>query len=230
MLPFPFIVMPVNVIKARLNSLRKNLPSYTKESAAREFNSMVQQLEEELQDPEIASFLISESDIKPRIVSFVPGRQVNYSEDKYCDNQLFKRQVDGLWEYLVDSRVIDADNPEPKRKSPPSQTIHIHGDVTGSTIQQGSHNTATANYQNDVRQVVEEIRPAMNAAKLTAEAKDELRAEVETVEAQVKSPRPKHSIIRESLLSARRILEHAFGAGLAHAYFPLLVKFLEHHH
>lgn len=66
--------MPVNVIKARLNSLRKNLPSYTKESVAREFNSMVQQLEEELQDPEIASFRISESDIKPRIVSIAPGR------------------------------------------------------------------------------------------------------------------------------------------------------------
>jgi hypothetical protein len=83
---------------------------------------------------------------------------------------------------------------------------------------------------NDVRQVIGEIRSVMNAAKLTADAKDELRAEVETVEAQVKSPRPKQTIIRESLLSARRILEHAFGAGMAHAYFPLLLKFLEHHH
>jgi len=226
----PVLAMPVNVIKARLISLRKNLPSYTKESVAHEFNSMVHQLEEELQDPEIASFRIPESDIKPRIVSFVPGRQVNYSEDKYCDNQLFKRQVDGLWEYLVDSHVIESDNPKPKRKNPPSQTIHIHGDVTGSTIQQGSHTTATVNYQSDVGQVVEEIRSVMNAAKLTADAKDELRAEVETVEAQVKSPRPKPTIIRESLLSARRILEHAFGAGIAHAYFPLLLAFLERHH
>lgn len=96
-------------------------------------------------------------------------------------------------------------------------------------IQQGSHNTATVNYQNDVEKVLEEIRPLLNAAKLTSEAKEELRAEFVTVEAQMKSPKPKHAIIRESLQSARHILEHAFGAGMAHAYFPLLVEFFKHH-
>jgi hypothetical protein len=223
--------MPVNVIKARLNSLRKNLPSWTTEAVAREFNSMVQQLEDELQDPEITSFLIADRDIKPKIVSVAPGRGANYSKDKYCDNQLFKRQVEGLWEYLVDSKVIESDTPEPKRgRNVHPRDIHFHAPVSGSVIQQGNYNTATVNYQSDVRQVLEEIKSVQNAAKLTADAKDELKAEVETVEAQVKSPRPKHTIIRESLLSARHILEHAFGAGMAHAYFPLLVAFLERHH
>jgi hypothetical protein len=50
-----------------------------------------------------------------------------------------------------------------------------------------------------------------------------------TVEAQIKSPKPKHAITRESLTSARHILEHALGAGMAHAYFPLLIEFLKHH-
>lgn len=44
----------------------------------------------------------------------------------------------------------------------------------------------------------------------------------------MKSPKPKHVIIRESLVSARHILEHAFGAGMAH-FFPQLLQFLEHH-
>ena len=40
---------------------------------------------------------------------------------------------------------------------------------------------------------------------------DELRSEIETLKAQVKSPRPKRTIIRESLESLRRILEGAAG-------------------
>ena len=220
--------MPVNVIKARLSSLRKNLPSWTTEAVAREFNSMVQQLEDELQDPEIASFQIADRDIKPRIVSVAPGRGANYSKDKYCDNQLFKRQVDGLWEYLIDSKVIEGDAPQSKPKRP-AQAINIYGNVTGSTIQQGDNNTATVTYRQDAQAVIDEIRSVLNAQKLTRDAKAELTAEVETAEVQLKSPRPKHTIIKECFVSARHILEHGFGAGMAHAYFPLLLAFLEHH-
>jgi len=223
--------MPLNVIKARLNALRKNLPTRdVEESVVRDFNSMVAELEDELQDPEVSHFRVKDTDVKKQLLQVIPGRGATYTDGKYCDPRIFKQQVDGFWEYLVDSGLIDGDSPQSKRKNLPSQTIHIHGDVTGSTIQQGDHNTATVNYQSDVRRVIDEIKSVMNAAKLTADAKDELKAEVETVEAQVKSPRPKHAIIRESFVSARRILEHAFGAGMAHAYFPLLVKFLEHHH
>jgi len=189
---------------------------------------MVGELEEELSDPEVSHFLVPDSAMKKQFI-FGTDRAAVYTDEKYCDPRIFKQQVEGLWEYLVDSNLIDGDKPVLKRKSAPPQTINIHGNVSGSTFQQGDQNTATVNYQSDVRQVVEEIKSVMNAAKLTADAKEELRAEVETVEAQVKSPRPKHTIIQESLLSARRILEHAFGAGMAHAYFPLLLAFLEHH-
>lgn len=222
--------MPLNVIRARLNSLRKNLPTQdVDESLVRGFNEMVLELEEELPDPEVSHFIVPDSAMKKQFI-FGTDRGAVYTDEKYCDPQIFRRQVEGLWEYLVDSNLIEGDKPEPKRKNPPSQTINIHGNVSGSTFQQGNQNTATVNYQSDVREVIAEIKSVMNAAKLTADAKAELTAEVETTEAQIKSPRPKHTIIRESLLSARRILEHAFGAGMAHAYFPLLVQFLEHHH
>lgn len=221
--------MPVNVIRARLNSLRKNLPTeVVGESVIRDFNGMVRELEEELRDPGVAHFLVSDSDMKQQFI-FGTDRGAVYTDEKFCDPRILKRQVEGLWEYLVDSAVIEGETPEQKRRNPrSSQTIHIHGDVTGSTIQQGNYNTATTTYQSDVRQVVEEIRSVLSAAKLTPNAKQELKAEIETVEAQLKSPRPKHVIIKESLVSARHILEHAFGAGMVH-YFPLLLKFLEHH-
>jgi hypothetical protein len=220
--------MPVNVIKARLNSLRKNLPTQdVEESVIKEFNGMVRQLEEELPDPEVSHFLVADSDLRKQFI-FGTEHSAVYTDEKYCDPQILKRQVEGLWEYLSDSGIVKANEPESKHKRP-SQDIHFHAPVSGSVIQQGNYNTATVNYQSEVRQVLEEIKSVQNAAKLTADAKDELRAEVATVEAQVKSPRPKHAIIRESLVSARHILEHAFGAGMAHAYFPLLLAFLEHH-
>jgi len=34
--------------------------------------------------------------------------------------------------------------------------------------------------------------------------------------------------IRECFVSARHILEHAFGAGMGRVYFPLRVEFLKH--
>jgi hypothetical protein len=222
--------MPVNVIRARLNSLRKNLPTQdVEESVVKDFNGMARELEEELPDPEVSHFLVSDSDMKKQFV-FGTERGAVYTDDKYCDPRIFKRQVEGLWEYLVDLGVIESEGVKrPPKTSHSPGDIHIHGPVTGSVIQQGSHNTATANYQNDVERVLEEIRPLLNAAKIAPDAKAELRAEYATVEAQMKSPKPKHGIIRESLTSARHILEHAFGAGMAHAYFPLLVEFFKHH-
>jgi hypothetical protein len=68
--------MPVNVIKARLNSLRKNLPTRDVEkSVVNDFNSMVQELAQELQDPEMSRFRISDRDVKPLLVQVIPGRR-----------------------------------------------------------------------------------------------------------------------------------------------------------
>jgi hypothetical protein len=221
--------MPVNVIRARLNSLRKNLTTDdVEESVVKDFNGMVRELEKELPDSEVLHFLVPDSEMRQHFIFGTENRSV-YSNEKYCDPRIFKRQVEGLWEYLVDSGVVKLENIGPAPKTPRSQDIHIHGPITGSVIQQGSHNAATVNYQTDVEKILEEIRPLLNAAKLTSEAKQELRAEFATVEAQIQSPKPKHAIIRESLQSARHILEHAFGAGMAHIYFPILVEFFKHH-
>lgn len=58
------------------------------------------------------------------------------------------------------------------------------------------------------------VSDQIEALNLSSEAKQELNAEVTTANAQAESPKPKHSIIRESLSSIRRILEGA-GSGMA---------------
>jgi hypothetical protein len=220
--------MPLKVIRARLNSLRQNLPTQdVEESVVNEFNELIDELEEELPDPEVSHFKVKAADVK-QIWRRVRGKGRRLSDDKYCAVRIYKTQLDGVWEYLSVSGVITESVKDAIGATPSSGDIHIHGPVTSSVIQHGSHNTATVNYQHEVEGVLEEIRPLLNAAKLTLDSKAELKAEVETVEVQMKSPRPKHIIIRESLASARHILEHAFGAAMAHS-FPQLLLFLEHH-
>lgn len=224
--------MSLTAIRARLNALRKNLPlSNAMESHVNDFNSMARELAEELRDPEISRFLIPEFEVKPRIVSVAPGRGAQYSKNKFCDSGLFKRQVEGLWAYLEDIGIVEAEKPSGTKPDKPESPagIHFHAPVTGSIIQQGNDNTATFNYQSDVEKVLAEIKPLLNAAKLNEEQKRELNADFQSAEAQIRSPNPKRAIIRESLQSIRHVLEHAFGAGLAHAYFPLLVEFFKHH-
>lgn len=117
--------MPVNVIRARLNSLRRNLPTRdVEESVVNDFNSMVDQLEEEVPDPEVSHFKISGSDVK-QIWRRVQNKGMVQSAEKYCDPRIFKTQVEGLWEYLVDSNLIEGDSPESRRKNPSSASINI---------------------------------------------------------------------------------------------------------
>jgi hypothetical protein len=66
----------------------------------------------------------------------------------------------------------------------------------------------------DPKQLIEFVgkaREALVALGLPATTADELRGELDTLEAQARSPKPKQGIIRESLKSVRTILEGATG-------------------
>jgi hypothetical protein len=81
--------MPVNVIKARLNSLRKNLPTGdVEQSVVNDFNAIVDELEEELPDPKISHFKVSAADVKPLFIQRIPGEGAKHTSDKYCDNRV----------------------------------------------------------------------------------------------------------------------------------------------
>jgi hypothetical protein len=63
----------------------------------------------------------------------------------------------------------------------------------------------------DIRAFIEEIKANLHKLGLSSEAEGELNAEIGTLDAQVSSPKPKTSILHESLASVRRILEGASG-------------------
>ncbi len=58
-----------------------------------------------------------------------------------------------------------------------------------------------------VKELLGVLREQLDREDLKEAARAELRSEVKTIEAQTESPQPKPAIIRESLTSARRILE-----------------------
>jgi len=92
---------------------------------------------------------------------------------------------------------------------------YIHGDIHDSQIQiEATNSSQTKTVEFDVKQLtklVEALRSTIDAVGVDDNGKQELDSEISTLEAQIKSPKPKSSIIGESLSSIRRILEGASG-------------------
>lgn len=100
------------------------------------------------------------------------------------------------------------------------QQVHYYIESIGGNaqFQQGSGINVQVSSQDfeiqDVRKILELVSDSRANMELDISAVGELDAEVATLDAQLKSPAPKASIIRESLLSVRRIFEGA-GGGVA---------------
>jgi hypothetical protein len=94
-----------NVNIVRLEALRQNVPSLIGEALVRDYNAIVLALQVASHDENMVHFRIRDTELKPRVVSVQragrrsPGR-INYSKENYCDSNLFKRQLEGLWGYI----------------------------------------------------------------------------------------------------------------------------------
>lgn len=121
-----------------------------------------------------------------------------------------------------------------ERRKAQTVSYHIgnifHGSVDNSQVQAGT----TSSTQNQVfkqsdaaelREIVSRLRGDSEAFGLGNDHRLELEAEIQTLEAQANSPKPKSSIIRETLGSIRRILEGAAGNAVAAAALYYLSKY-----
>ncbi len=61
----------------------------------------------------------------------------------------------------------------------------------------------------ELQVIVEELTRLLNNPDIKPETKEELKANVETVQAQVKSPKPKMAIFKDALSSIKATLEAA---------------------
>lgn len=105
-------------------------------------------------------------------------------------------------------------NPQYPTEHFPSNIIYIAGNVTGSPIQQGSPYANQSISFNQLQheeliEILKLLKGILNDHTLKEEKEAELYAEIQTIEAQSSSPKPKIAIIREGLSSAKTILEGA---------------------
>lgn len=99
-----------------------------------------------------------------------------------------------------------------------NNTTNNIGSMSHSQIQQhssGGQNMANKDAVEQARMLVEALSESLAALKLSSAAENELRAEIDTIKAQVASPKPKVSVLKECLLSAKTILEGTAGNVLA---------------
>jgi len=98
----------------------------------------------------------------------------------------------------------------------PQNITNFFGPVESPQIQQGGTRPiqVSARFTFDlaaVRSFLDLFREQLSSLNLPDDRKREAEAELQTVESQIESPKPKPSIIREGLESLRRILEGAGG-------------------
>lgn len=119
---------------------------------------------------------------------------------------------------------------EKRAASQVNYQVIFHGPVTGSQIQQGtSQSTQSITSTMDLtalQSFVSGVRKALDQLKLQPGPKQQLSADLKSVEAQLTAPEPKTSVIRECLRSARNILEGCAGSMVAHELLQSLAQLL----
>ncbi|WP_122564399.1 hypothetical protein [Pseudomonas viridiflava] len=102
-------------------------------------------------------------------------------------------------------------------------TITI-GSMHNSQIQQDSNNCTqyygTTEFKKDLKRFISEVKSDINQLNEDDESKQSLKADLDTIKAQLGSLSPKKAVFRECLISAKNILEGAAG-GVLNSYVPL---------
>ncbi len=118
---------------------------------------------------------------------------------------------------------------EPENQTPhfpPVINILNIQSMVGSQIQQGTHGSSqtqstTTNELDAIKHLLDTLRTHLDGLSLPARDKDEVIAEIKTLEAQVGSTKPKSMIIRESLKTLRSIVEGVASTAAAGVILPL---------
>ena len=89
---------------------------------------------------------------------------------------------------------------------------NFFGDVSNAQVQQATHQssqnqTITVEEKDRIQSFINSLKNNLDKLELDGEKKLVLTAEIGTIEAQLKSPTPQKSILKESIFSMRNILE-----------------------
>jgi hypothetical protein len=135
-------------------------------------------------------------------------------------NWALKLEEDGIF---GEGMLFSVDEKEAASKAPQNIT-NFYGPVENPQIQQGGNKPLQVSIALDMKAVqnfLEYVRANTGNLEIAADQMQEVEAELKTVEAQMESPKPKTSIIRDSLRSLKAILENGGGAAVGQALVEL---------
>ncbi len=132
----------------------------------------------------------------------------------------------------IGNQVVHIEEELPKIESPRSlpQSIYIEN-MHNSAIQQGTYGSNQSlsvgqQHLDDVTGFVQQLRQYLDLLPLDADAKQDVSAQIFSVEGQLKSPRPSGLVVKESIrvvgLSLETIKENVIAAGLLQRVATLL--------
>jgi hypothetical protein len=112
---------------------------------------------------------------------------------------------------------------------PPYSVFNISGgNFTNSQFQVANKDSSqnitviNQNQSTELKEIVTELKQILSNSDIPGEKKQELEAEVQTIESQSKSPKPKIQIIKDALASAKGIIEDV--SGVAATAAPLAIR------
>lgn len=103
--------------------------------------------------------------------------------------------------------------------------LHVQN-MNGSQVQQGTYLSTQSQVVSSpeielIKSVIEKLKANLPDIPLSPDLKNEADAEIQTIEAQLKSSKPKINIIRESFQTLRNLIEGVAGNALAAELLPL---------
>lgn len=117
---------------------------------------------------------------------------------------------------------------ENEKKAAENITIYnINGTIENSQLQQGSNNSINFNSNKNDIEIIKSI--LLDIKKIISDMPDDdnkgaIQADIATIEEQLKSPKPRMTVIKEVLNSARNVIEGMFGSLIA-SYPEVAQKF-----
>ncbi len=182
-----------------------------------------------------ALYEVTKGDEQSRVNMFEIGKELGFDRDltsriaKYLDGEnlmKFRTIGGGIGITHFGIKEVEKSQTEPTSSSrffppvadiqqPVSYNIHVEN-MNNSQIQQGTQNS-TQNMQinsadlNTVKLLTEEITKYIDDIGLEEAPRKELEAQIETLQAQLKTSTPSTGIVSEVLGSVRRIIEGASG-------------------
>lgn len=136
------------------------------------------------------------------------------------------------WALDLESKGVHGDGMTFSQEEKQIVQQHYHfRDVSGSQIQIGSNGsnqtqTHTGGDMAALSALIELLCDAIQQGSVGGEARDELQAELATLQAQAASPKPKWAVIKATAGSIKAVLENAAGSGLASQVLPYLSALL----